>query len=166
MGKTRPQMVYVPPYTKVAGGWGERGVKVSGRGRARKGQRCVQVLPLPSHTTISVNRARRRGGTLRGYGPLPSENSRAVPSPVLETPPQSVELLNLAALHDAPALPSAEEPLLRGSRREARVGVLGDPAYLLELSAGVQPEPLGVKLPHQAVAARVSWSPVRIESPT
>ena len=49
-----------------------------------------------------MHRARRRFGTFRGSGPRPSENSRAVPSPVLYTPPQSVELLNLAALHDAP----------------------------------------------------------------
>src|SRR5215204_2474124 len=53
--------------------------------------------------------------------------------------------------------------LLRGSRREPGVGVLGDPAYLLELSSCVQPEPLGVQLPHQAVAARVGRGPVRVE---
>ena len=87
-----------------------------------------------------------------------------MPSPVLYTPAQSVELLNLAALHDASTLSSVEESLLRGSRREARVGVLHHPTDPLELSAGVQPEPLGVQRPHQAVGARVSWGPVRAES--
>jgi hypothetical protein len=62
----RGHRCYTSPIYESCGGWGERGVKASGRCRAAKGQRCVQVLPLPSHTAISVNRARRRVGTLRG----------------------------------------------------------------------------------------------------
>jgi hypothetical protein len=64
---------------------------------------------------------KKAGRDLTRIWPRPSENSRAVPSPILYTPPQSVELLNLAALPEAPTLPSVEEPLLRGSQREARV---------------------------------------------
>ena len=59
-----------------------------------------------------------------------------------------------------------EELLLQGSRREACIGILGNPADLLELSAGVQPEPLGVQIPHQTVAARVVRMPVWVELPT
>ena len=52
------------------------------------------------------------------------------------------------------------------SRREPGVRVLYYPADLLELSSGVQPEPFGVQLLNQAVAARVSRVPVRVELPT
>src|SRR5918999_1841700 len=51
------------------------------------------------------------------------------------------------------------------SRREACVGVLGDPADPLELPSGMQPGPFHVQVPHQAVAARVGRMPVQVESP-
>src|SRR5215211_6760473 len=112
-----------------------------------------------------VNKGKMAGGDLTRIGALSlRELTRRVQPRSLYTSPKSVELLNLAALHDASTLSSVKEPLLlRGSRREARVGVLHHPADPLELSAGVQPGPFEVQRPHQAVAARVCRGPVRVE---
>src|SRR5829696_5304411 len=53
---------------------------------------------------------------------------------------------------------------LDGSPREPGVGVLGYPAYLLELSAGMQRWSFHVQIPHQTVAAGVGRMPIRVES--
>src|SRR5215211_8830343 len=112
-----------------------------------------------------VNKGKMAGGDLTRIGALSlRELTRRVQPRSLYPSPKSVELLNLAALHDASTLSSVKEPLLlRGSRREARVGVLHHPADPLELSAGVQPGPFEVQRPHQAVASRVCRGPVRVE---
>lgn len=111
-----------------------------------------------------MNKGKKAGRDLsRIGGPILRELTRRAQPRSFYTSPKSVELLNLAALHDASTLPSVKEPLLRGSRREARVGVLHHPADLLELSAGVQPGPFEVQRPHQAVASRVNRVPVRVE---
>src|SRR5215211_6999241 len=114
-----------------------------------------------------VNKGKKAGRDLSRIGPpILRELTRRAQPRSFYTSPKSVELLNLAALNDASTLPSVKEPLLLPrSRREARVGVLHHPAYLLELSAGVQPGPFDVQRPHQAVAARVGRVPVRVELP-
>src|SRR5215217_2537921 len=45
-------------------------------------------------------------------GPYPPRTHAPCPAPSFYTSPKSVELLNLAALHDASTLPSVKEPLL------------------------------------------------------
>src|SRR5215204_5218489 len=121
----------------------------------------VRRIPIPR---TWVNKGKKAGGDLTRIGALSlRELTRRAQPRSFYTSPKSVELLNLAALHDASTLASVKEPLLRGSRREARVGVLHHPADLLELSAGVQPGPFDVQRPHQAVASRVNRVPVRVE---
>src|SRR5215204_2714550 len=121
----------------------------------------VRRIPIPR---TWVNKGKKAGGDLTRIGALSlRELTRRAQPRSFYTSPKSVELLNLAALHDASTLASVKEPLLRGSRREPRVGVLHHPADPLELSAGVQPGPLGVQRPHQAVASRVCRDPIRVE---
>src|SRR5215208_1443680 len=111
-----------------------------------------------------ISKGKKAGRDLKRIGALTlRELTRRAQPRSFYTSPKSVELLNLAALHHASTLPSVKEPLLRGSRREARVGVLHHPADLLELSAGMQPGPFEVQRPHQAVASRVNRGPVRVE---
>src|SRR5215207_5440543 len=122
------------------------------------------VLPRIPLLRGWVNKGKKAGRDLSRIGPpILRELTRRVQPRSFYTSPKSVELLNLAALHDASTLATEKEPLLRGSRREARVGVLHHPADLLEHSAGVQPGPFDVQRPHQAVASRVNRVPVRVE---
>jgi hypothetical protein len=61
----------------------------------------------------SVNKGKKAGRDLSGIGgPILRELTRRAQPRSFNTCPKSVELLNLAALHDASTLPSVKEPLL------------------------------------------------------
>src|SRR5215218_4681887 len=114
-----------------------------------------------------VNKGKKAGRDLSRIGPYPPRTHAPCPAPFFLHLPKErgTPQPRRGARRIRASFCGRASPTLRGSRREPRVGGLGDPADLLELSAGVQPGPFDVQRPHQAVAARVGRVPVRVELP-